>query len=567
MENGNICEISVKDVKKGEWKIKVEELSVNGEETEGFEENNNKEDTQDVVVEDKIGKIQISAKAISPSAIQVDNVSVARDIAGLKFFYKDDSIVVTWTDTSCGNVVVSVINANNMQILDTKTVEGKSYEFEIPDLVKEIVVKVVPSVSTHVEGAEIQYTKEVINNPNATVEYENKEYVNTESIPVKVKLNQPYKVLFEVNGKEVKKTEELKAGVHDYQIPITEGNNKVLTYIVDEEGNMRSTKHEVIRDSIKPILNIDMDYDGLSTYEDIGVFTGSVKDYETFMVNDTVPVIAGDGSFKVDYVLRDGENRIVMKATDIAGNETIYEATVYKLIKEIPYHLYISLGTGCVLLIAALIRFVYAKKKGIPFIPDVKKKERVPKTEKSTKEVKKSMKKWQREMLVDSIFFIAIIIIMRTVLLVGNVPSASMEPTLDTGNIAFVNGLAYVKNEPQRGDIIVFDSEELNCRLIKRVIGLPGDMITFQDGYVYINGELVYEEYISKDIETNCNLSFTVPDNSYFVLGDNREHSLDSRYWDNPYVHEDVIKGKLLAQFPLAQLKQMCKDIIAEIRQ
>lgn len=114
-----------------------------------------------------------------------------------------------------------------------------------------------------------------------------------------------------------------------------------------------------------------------------------------------------------------------------------------------------------------------------------------------------------------------------------------MQPTLNVADIVLVNGFAYVNSEPQRGDIIVFDGSEGNVpgeMLIKRVIGLPGDSMMFVDGYIYINGQLCKEEYLSDEIETNSFKDFEVPEGCYFVLGDNRNNSYDSRFWENPYI-------------------------------
>lgn len=140
--------------------------------------------------------------------------------------------------------------------------------------------------------------------------------------------------------------------------------------------------------------------------------------------------------------------------------------------------------------------------------------------------------------------FIAASLFFKFVLIPGNVPSASMEPTLMTDDKIFVNGLAYTAHDPQRGDIVAFHSKELGCILIKRIVGMPGDTVSFESGYVYINGQPVNETYLSDSTETNCTKTFKVPDNSYFVLGDNRTNSLDSRFWENPYVTKDSIIGE-----------------------
>ena len=89
--------------------------------------------------------------------------------------------------------------------------------------------------------------------------------------------------------------------------------------------------------------------------------------------------------------------------------------------------------------------------------------------------------------------------------------------------------------------------------LIKRVIGLPGDVITFDDGYVYRNGDVLDEEYLAEQGVTKHGNQekYIVPDGCVFVLGDNREHSADSRYMDNPYVPIPDIVSKMLISFPI----------------
>lgn len=138
---------------------------------------------------------------------------------------------------------------------------------------------------------------------------------------------------------------------------------------------------------------------------------------------------------------------------------------------------------------------------------------------------------------------------MNYVLEFSHVMSESMEPTVMTGNMAVCNRLAYLNHPIERGDIISFWSEEYEKSLIKRIIGLPGDEITFSDGHVLINGSIVYEDYLPKGVETNCERTFVVPQQTVFVLGDNREVSLDSRHFQNPYIPVDDIKGKYIGSF------------------
>lgn len=111
------------------------------------------------------------------------------------------------------------------------------------------------------------------------------------------------------------------------------------------------------------------------------------------------------------------------------------------------------------------------------------------------------------------------------------VESISMQPNLYAGDFVIVNKLAYKFGQPQRGDIIVFryppDPEQ--TPYIKRIIGLPGDQIHIEGGDVYVNGKRLTETYI--DVSTNRGGDWSVPDDSLFVLGDNRNNSSDSRAW------------------------------------
>ena len=106
----------------------------------------------------------------------------------------------------------------------------------------------------------------------------------------------------------------------------------------------------------------------------------------------------------------------------------------------------------------------------------------------------------------------------------------SMRPTLQDGEYILVNKLAYKFSEPQRGDIIVFifpvNPEE---DLIKRIIGIPGDTVTVQDGILTVNGAVVDEPYINAPPAYNG--TWQVPEGNLFVLGDNRNDSRDSHQW------------------------------------
>lgn len=167
------------------------------------------------------------------------------------------------------------------------------------------------------------------------------------------------------------------------------------------------------------------------------------------------------------------------------------------------------------------------------------------------------------------------------------IPSGSMEPTLDVGDFILVNKYTYglrlpvinkkiiPVNDPERGDVMVFFPPHLpDTYYIKRVIGLPGDHIEYNDHQLLINGEPVDEKLeavlppqrpqFRLVKETLGEHTFTarkylrpgrysqrgswqVPEGHYFMMGDNRDNSFDSRGWDDPFVPEDQIVGKAVA--------------------
>lgn len=131
------------------------------------------------------------------------------------------------------------------------------------------------------------------------------------------------------------------------------------------------------------------------------------------------------------------------------------------------------------------------------------------------------------------------------------IPSASMEPTIMTGDRVFGYRLAYLSSDPQRGDIVIFKFPDNEKELfIKRVIGLPGDTIEMIDGKIYINGsdEPLDEPYIVEEPVGNYG-PITVPSGAYFMMGDNRNKSADSRYWKQPFVYQNKILGKAAVRY------------------
>ena len=113
--------------------------------------------------------------------------------------------------------------------------------------------------------------------------------------------------------------------------------------------------------------------------------------------------------------------------------------------------------------------------------------------------------------------------------------------------------LAYVLGDPQRLDIVIFRYPDDESQLfIKRIIGLPGETVEIIDGKVYIDGsETPLDDSFTPETPTGNYGPYTVPENCYFMLGDNRNNSKDSRFWQNTFVERDAILGKaVLKYFP-----------------
>ena len=122
-----------------------------------------------------------------------------------------------------------------------------------------------------------------------------------------------------------------------------------------------------------------------------------------------------------------------------------------------------------------------------------------------------------------------------------SIPSRSMAPTLDAGDQIVVT--RYLRSEPERGDVIVFRSPRGGDELmVKRVVAVPGDLVDSRLGRVRIGGHTLPEPYVMRPAATGAIESQIVPAERYFVLGDNRDDSIDSRSWG--YVPREAIVGR-----------------------
>lgn len=131
------------------------------------------------------------------------------------------------------------------------------------------------------------------------------------------------------------------------------------------------------------------------------------------------------------------------------------------------------------------------------------------------------------------------------------IPSSSMENSIMPGDRLIGNRLAYISEEPERGDIVIFLYPDDESQLfVKRIIGLPGESVVIEDARIYIEGALLEETYLKEEwLVGNDSYTFEIPEGSYLVLGDNRNNSKDARYWENTYVEADKILGEAVFRY------------------
>jgi signal peptidase I len=180
--------------------------------------------------------------------------------------------------------------------------------------------------------------------------------------------------------------------------------------------------------------------------------------------------------------------------------------------------------------------------------------------------------RWIKEAVVVVVVAVLVAVLLRAfVVQTFFIPSGSMEPTLQIGDRILVNKLSYHLHGVDRGDIVVFSrpptedcgGPEVND-LVKRVIGLPGDVISLQNGHVSIDGKRLDENWLPSSEQgvtiagpagnsSNLARPYRVPPNNYFVMGDNRTDSCDSRYWGP--INKSLIVGKVeLRVWPISSL-------------
>lgn len=142
-----------------------------------------------------------------------------------------------------------------------------------------------------------------------------------------------------------------------------------------------------------------------------------------------------------------------------------------------------------------------------------------------------SFRSWLQDMLETLLLAVVLFVIINTLTGRYQVHGQSMEPSLHDGQYVIASKVAYWFHPPERGDVVVLDPPRSSSSVpyIKRIIGLPGDIVEIKDRRVWVNGIALNEPYISAP--PNYSGNWVVGENEYFVLGDNRNNSSDSHSW------------------------------------
>lgn len=164
---------------------------------------------------------------------------------------------------------------------------------------------------------------------------------------------------------------------------------------------------------------------------------------------------------------------------------------------------------------------------------------------------------WKKEIISWIQIIVAAVVIalfLNNVIIANSrVPTGSMENTIMTKSRVIGSRLAYLNSDPERGDVVIFkfpDDPEQKIYYVKRVIGLPGETVNVVDGKVYINDSdtPLDEPYLPEPMEGSYG-PYTVPEGCYFMMGDNRNNSLDARFWKNQFVPKKRIMAKVLFSY------------------
>ncbi|MCL2110401.1 signal peptidase I [Microgenomates group bacterium] len=177
--------------------------------------------------------------------------------------------------------------------------------------------------------------------------------------------------------------------------------------------------------------------------------------------------------------------------------------------------------------------------------------------------IKSTLGSFLFDVLETAVFSLAILLIVYIFIVQPHqVDGHSMDPTLQDREYLLTNKLSYRFGLPQKGDIVVFHAPSVacpsgNCDFIKRVIATPGDTLSYQNDLFYVNGQELPEDYLPSNLEFSGESQFlggrtiTLADDEYFVAGDNRPHSSDSRLW-GPIKRKSIVGKTFFSYWPLS---------------
>jgi len=172
-------------------------------------------------------------------------------------------------------------------------------------------------------------------------------------------------------------------------------------------------------------------------------------------------------------------------------------------------------------------------------------------------ELWQEIRSWVKPLIYVLLFFV---FLNSFVIVHASVPTPSMEDTIRTNDRIVAFRLSYLFNEPERYDIVVFGRQETGRLYVKRVLGLPGENLIILDGHVYINGSETPQRYDFvrgrltgnygiRNQDTGMLEPFVIPEGYYFVLGDNRSNSYDSRHLPDIYIARGRIVGRAVFRY------------------
>jgi signal peptidase I len=273
-----------------------------------------------------------------------------------------------------------------------------------------------------------------------------------------------------------------------------------------------------------------------------------------------LPTVEGDEHPRVSKVLENMKNdAVVALFVTTAGASTVADAVFIISVANRQVLLAVLSGALALLLIAGFISQLWLFQVDTADLTQGKLSEPLPEALPSQQEEPPQDREVAKKKLSLPLDFLLQLLIC-AVLVFGvirpfvvepfYIPTESMVPTLEVGDRVLANKFIYRFEAPSRGDIVVFNAVEGNTQqtLIKRVIGLPGDKIELRQGILFLNGQRHKEPYVAnkpcvRSIPRTCSYGpVTVPNGRYFVMGDNRARSADSRYIGP--IPEDDIKGE-----------------------